>query len=244
MAKKSLAAILVGCTFLSLVMGGCAQQNDVAEVAPSPTEVFSSTPSVQPTNTTAPTVTHTPTATNTPTPTNAPTPTSTPTATPTLTLTPTLTPISEELVDEIMTAYKRMVLIQLNAELLSETAAQVNAGELSGLEEAGAIIVLSQLIQAVEDSLSGYVPPKALDNHWDDVVSVHEQTKDVMRRWVLDEEILSGQVVDEMEPVLSLAANALAGSDQELADEFGFDPALLTEQRQEVLDFVDELFEQ
>lgn len=234
---------------LMLVLGGCSAPEPTPKPAESPRSA--NTPTPESTHTPRPTFTNTPKPTSsetsepteTATLTSTPTETPTPTASATWTLTPTPTPIPEELRKDILNAYRTMVVIHVNSELLGETADRVQSGELSGIEEAMIILVLSGLIQAVENALPEFVPPEALSVYWANVVAVHEQTQDVMRRW-LTQEILSPQVVGEMESVLALAENTLAAAEAGLAQGFGFDSILLTEQRQEVLRFVDELLGQ
>jgi len=241
---------LLSVTFaLMLVLGGCSASEPSPKTAESPRSA--NTPTPESANTPRPTFTNTPepTSTDTPEPTETATLTSTPTETPTptasatWTLTPTATPIPEELARNTLNEYRTMVVIQVNSELLSETADRVQSGELSGIEQAMIILVLSTLIQEVETALPVLVTTEALSVYWRDVVAVHEQTKDIMRRWVT-QEILSPRVVGEMESVLTLAEETLAAAEAGLAQDFGFGPILLAEQREEVLGYVDDLFEQ
>ena len=71
-----------------------------------------------------------------------------------------------------------MILIQINAEMLNGTA---------GPDQAVMITVLGALIESIEDVLPGHSPADALRGYWEDILSSHEQTKDVMRRWVAQE---------------------------------------------------------
>lgn len=249
MTRTRITLITLACALLAFSLAGCGQQPAASDATVVKAESTSATSTDVPTSTVMPTITRPATATatreptQTQTPSSTPTETPTPTATATSTLTPTLAQIPEDLAEDILSAYKIMLLTQVNSELLTETAIRVQSGELSGIEEAGAIIALGALIKAVDDVLPEYVPPEALAGYWTDVVSVHEQTKDVMRRWV-SQEILSSQVVDEMQSVLAFAEEALTTAEAALAENFGFDPVLLAEQRQEVIRMVGEVYEQ
>jgi len=217
----------------SLLLAGCGPGPESAGAAVAPAGATASPEPEGPRPATA-----TPTAAATAT--RTPTPSLTPTATPTAT--PTPTPLPEELVEAILGAYRRMVLIEANAELLAETAARIKAGELTGLEQVDVLLGLAALIEAIQASLAGYRPPAALRDVWDDMTAVHEQTIDIMWRWVV-EEISSAEVLAELEPALALAAGSLAQAEEALATTYGLDAALLAEQRREALEVVGGYFE-
>jgi hypothetical protein len=231
-----LVLVLAACLGSLLPLAGCGRGPESAGAAVAPADaagVIGATPSPEPTGPPRPTATATATPAPTRTPTRTPTPSPTPTATP--------TPLPEELVAEILGAYRRMALIEVNAELLAETAARIKAGELTGREQADVLLGLAGLIEAIQESLAGYRPPAALRDAWDEMTAVHEQTIDIMWRWVV-EEISSAEVIAELEPVLALAAGSLARAEEALAATYGLDAALLAEQRREALEVAEGYF--
>lgn len=219
---------------LAIICAGCA--------TPEPTPTRAPGPQLTPTLKATEAPTSTPWATGTPSPTDTPAPTNTPRPTHTPTQTSTPTPIADELAEDILSTYRALLIVQLNAELLHETATRVQSGELGGLDQLAPMIALGALIQAIEEAVPQITAPQQLADSWDSAVAVHERTKGVMRRWV-NEEILSPEVVAEMDSVLVDIGTIASSTDDVLASEFGYDADLLAKWRQEVLEAVPELFE-
>ncbi len=130
-----------------------------------------------------------------------------------------------------------IVMVQVDAEYLNETAQKVKSKELRGFQEAVVIMILVNLVDAVEKNIPNITPPDILKSYWKDTRSVHEQAKDILSRW-LGKKIMSGDVLLEMEPVLKQMAQVAGDAEEALARKYGFDPSLLSAQRQEVLDLV------
>ena len=201
----------------------------VTLAACSPAAATPSQPITLPTN--VPTQTPVP-ASPTPTPPPTDTPTPPPTATPQPT--PTATPLSDELRTEVINAYKIMLLIQIDANLINETAARVNSGELTGFDSLGALIAVAALVSVVDKAIPETEVPSLLQPFWDQVLPVHDQCKDIVARW-FNKEITSTDVLAEMEPLLAAIDTILDETDQTLATEYGFDPQELQDQRDEAI---------
>jgi len=158
---------------------------------------------------------------------------------PTATLEPTDTPepteIPEELEEQVTQLYGVVVLIQADAVLLNEAAERTAAGDLAGAEQFGLLIGLGAVVQAVDETIPEIDPPGPLAGAWEDAVAVHEQTKDIFGRW-LDEEIVSTQVVEEMEPVLEEAERVSLAVEGIMAGAYGADAGELAENRHEAID--------
>ncbi len=154
----------------------------------------------------------------------------------------TPTPLPDELVNQILQTYRALVLIQVNAELLDETASRVQSGELVDSEETDVILALAGLIQGVEEALPQITPPDVLIPAWQDAVGVHEETRGIVRRW-RDQEISSLQVIDDMAPVVTEIGAVVRSVEAALASEYNLDLELLAEQRQEIIARVPEIFE-
>jgi hypothetical protein len=163
MQRRSLLA--VSAIALVLATSSCAG------VAPEP----ASTP--QPKSTPEPTDNPLSTESPVPTDTSVPTETPMPTATPVATSTPTARPLPEALKEQILATWKPLVLIQVNVEMLAETARRVQAGELEGFESLGTILALAAMIKAADENLPQLEPMPELRETWDRMLAVHERSK-------------------------------------------------------------------
>ena len=88
------------------------------------------------------------------------TPTALPIATqsPTPTFTPTATVIPEALKEEILQAYKVLLFIQIDANLLNETMTRVQSSKSGGFNSLGALIATAASVQAVDESIADTFP--------------------------------------------------------------------------------------
>lgn len=190
------------------------------------TPIPSTNTPVPPTETSEPTAinTATPTATNTP----------TPTATEPPTATPSPTAFPEELKTRILNTYGATVMIQLNAEGTYEIADGLASGELASLEAGLMRLTVVLLVDQVENLIPVLDPPDPLIDPWEDALEVHEQTKDILRRW-FNEEIDSEQVVTEMPPILDAAEKAARDAEEAIDRAYDLPAEGLTAMRQEVL---------
>ena len=172
-----------------------------------------------------------------------PTFTTAPTATqsPSPTFTPTSTPIPPELSEAARQTYLAMLFIQIDAELIKEAAVRTQSGELSGVDQFGALLAIAALMEGVDQSLPDISPPESLQEYWSEITEIHEQTKGIMRDW-FNEEINSSDVVEEISPLLSSLEQQLSRVENSLADEFNFDVNEITQAREEILESVPEIF--
>jgi hypothetical protein len=167
------------------------------------------------------------------TPTTALTDTPSPSATP--------TPLPDDMREAIMQTYKGMLLVQLNANFLKETASKVNKGELGGFESLGAVIAVAALISGTQQAFEVIQPPEILTTDWQQAQKVHEATKDILIRW-LDKDIDSGDVLNEIAGPLNEIEAALSSADHELSIRYGIDEAELRSERAAVMTSVGEIF--
>jgi hypothetical protein len=226
MQRRSLLA--VSAIALVLATSSCAG------VAPEP----ASTP--QPKSTPEPTDNPLSTESPVPTDTSVPTETPMPTATPVATSTPTARPLPEALKEQILATWKPLVLIQVNVEMLAETARRVQAGELEGFESLGTILALAAMIKAADENLPQLEPMPELRETWDRMLAVHERSKGILADWY-NEEVDSGQVIRRTEPLLAEAESALSSAERTLAREYGLPTEELKAVRQELLQEMREL---
>ncbi len=182
-------------------------------------------------NTPIPLSTFTPLPTSTSQPTN--------TATPVATVTPTAIP--DALKNSILQAYKLLILIQIDTNLLQETATRVNTGELSGFQSLGAVIALAALVNAVDQAIPEIQAPEQIKPQWDEAIVVHNQTKDILARW-FNKDIDSSAVLDEVKPLITGIENTLSSVDNTLSKMYGFDPNELQKVRDDAIASVNEIW--
>jgi hypothetical protein len=185
-------------------------------------------PTMTPTNTQV-----APTATNTLTP----APTSTPTPTPTL----TLIPISSDEKELIIQAYKVMLFIQIDSNMLDQTATKIKAGELTGLNSFVALITLAAMVNAVDEAIPQTKVPDIISPFWEQALPVQSATKDLVSRWV-NKEIDSTVVLEEVAPLLEKIEKTMVNLDQELEFNYGFDAQEMKKARQDAIDSMNEIF--
>jgi hypothetical protein len=180
-----------------------------------------------------------------------PIPTATATSTPTATFTPTVTPkpsststptaLPEALKNEILQAYKILLFIEVDTNMLSETASRVKSGEISGLDGFGTTLALAMLVEGVDQAIAETTPPEFLQKPWDRALEIHEQTKDILSRWFNDE-IDSSIVLDEIEDPLGEIEKIMSGVEEELASRYGIDPDEMREFREDTIESMNEIF--
>lgn len=188
----------------------------------------------QPTSTSRPTATSLPTDTSVPTDTAAPTDTPTPTPIPSPTPTTSPTALPEDLKEEILETWRPLLVAQMNAGMLLEAAAKVQAGELAGFESLGTLIAISAFVAAVDEALPAIEPMPELQGSWNEMLTVHERTKEILAAWYNDE-IDSAQVIEQAEPLVADAESALSSAERVLANEYGVPAEELSAVRQEAL---------
>ncbi|MFC1996971.1 hypothetical protein ACFLXI_05110 [Chloroflexota bacterium] len=153
-----------------------------------------------------------------------------------------MTPYPEALKNEIFQIYKILLFVQIDANLLKETASRVKSGELEGFESLGVIIAMSALIQALDELIAETTPPDILKSEWDQAIEIHRQTREILKRW-WDKEINSTNVLDEISAPLDEIETLMGDIDKELSNNFHFDPAELKQVRDDAIESINVIFE-
>ena len=174
-------------------------------------------------------------------------PTAEETATATEALLPTAEPATESALtaagaDPLLRAYRSMVAIQVNAALVGETVAQVQAGRIDPDEMPVAALALGALTQSVDEGLPGITPPAALAAQWDAAVALHEEVKALGARWLIGQMSVA-EVAAAMDPIQAELERLVAESDAAVASEYGVSAAELTEHRVRLVEAVGGVFE-
>lgn len=220
---------LLGLAVVFCLVLGCR-----GEPTPPPTPEPTAPPAATSTPTLAPTATTPPTATATPTP--IPTATWTPSPVATATSTPT----TAELDKEHASLYLLFVLIQGNAEALHEVARARAAGEIDSFQAGMLRLVIIQLIDTADKAIVKTTPPKGLDHAWELAVATHEDTKAIIKQW-FNQEIVSGQVAEELGPVLDRAEDAARSAEQWMVRAFDVTAVELRTMREDYLNDIREI---
>lgn len=155
--------------------------------------------------------------------------------------TPTLTSIPDEIREAILQAYKVLLFIQVNTNLLEETAAKVNAGELTGFDSFGALVAVMAFIKGVDDFIPQITPPDLIKSYWDQAVFIHKEIKGLGGRW-FEKEIDSTIVLEEIQPYLLQIDRIMTDLDNDLASHYGFEAKELQQIREEAIQSVNEVF--
>ena len=169
------------------------------------------------------------------------------TATATEALLPTAEPATESALtaagtDPLLRAYRSMVAIQVNAALVGETVAQVQAGRIDPDEMPVAALALGALTQSVDEGLPGITPPAELAAQWDAAVALHEEVKALGARWLIGQMSVA-EVAAAMDPIQAELERLVAEGDAAVASEYGVSAAELTEHRVRLVEAVGGVFE-
>lgn len=158
---------------------------------------------------------------------------------------PTATPdpVTEALADPLLRTYRVMVSMQVNATLLAETAALVEAGQLEEDDTAVAALALGALTQSVDEDAPQVTPPPELDGAWQSAVAAHETIKAAAGQWLLGPAD-AGSLSESLAPSLADLEAALVQADGAVATAYGVDAAELTEYRQRIATTVKRLYEE
>lgn len=223
MMKRILLSVFMFCILTACSSGGLFQ---------SPTN----TPTITPSPSATPTITPTSTSTYTPTPTNTPTETPTPTAT------PTITPLPAVVKKQIDSNYITLVFIQSGVELLEETAQRVNSGELEGFEAFGSILVVSVLLDTVDESTTKLKKLDELSEIWPASIDILREAEDILGRW-FNKEINSGDVLVEIAPLIEEIDTLLQDAEAILSEKFSVDQDELRQLREETIEDIRAIYD-
>ena len=155
-----------------------------------------------------------------------------PTVTSTPTRMPSPSPVPEGLRRRALETWEPLALIQMNAEILSETALRIDTGELTGFAASLLPVVLVDVINAVDQETLGVQPVPELEGHWEEMLVVQDRTKDILAGW-RDKEIDTVQVIAEAQPLVAEAERILTETERILSEKYGFPEEELTLGRQQ-----------
>ena len=174
------------------------------------------------------------------TPTITPTPTST--ATPEPTFTPTPLPLTEEEYNSLIQAYKILLFIQIDTNLLEEIATKVKNGELTGFDSLGALLGLAMVIDEVNNGILETTPLPIFMPYWEDALKVHEETKTVLGDW-FNKEINSTEVLEKTPSMNSKIEKIMVDLEKEISVINGLSIEELKKAREEAIQSIGEIFE-
>ncbi len=194
------------------------------------------------TNTEAPTAV--PSETNTPTLSPSPTFTLTPTITPTSTVTPTEThlALSNQEMEEFLYAYRLVVVVQLNTDLLYDTLDQTQKGELDGFQQWALLLVMGALYEAADEAFVEFDPPKFYDTWWNDIIQIQNSDREIAAAWA-NQEIFADDAIKKVTPLHEEIEKIVIEIENALSHKYHIDSVELAKQRQEIIDSTEELFE-
>jgi hypothetical protein len=150
--------------------------------------------------------------------------------------------VFEVIREQVLVTYQYMVLIQVTAVTLNEAAIKVQKGELDGLDAWALTMVLGIFIDAIDEAFAETEPPAQLAEAAETAQALNEQVKDVLARW-FNEEIDSGQVQVELEPVLPALEATAKGMEAVIARGYGIDATELASIREEAVADLQEITE-
>jgi hypothetical protein len=144
--------------------------------------------------------------------------------------------------DPLLRTYRSMVAIQVNAALVGETVAQVQAGRIDPEEMPVAALALGALTQSVDDGLPGITPPAALATQWTEAVALHEEVKALGARWLIGQ-LSVAEVNAAMGPIQLELERLVAEADAAVGAAYNVSAAELTEHRVRLVEAVGGVFE-
>ena len=166
--------------------------------------------------------------------------TSTPGSIPRPVATATSKPTS--VVEQGLQVFRTLLIIQANAEQLQVVARQtVERQGVENLEASSALMRLSASILGVDDLLLNVQPPEGTSLSWQVGNSVQQQMITVLQRWLKGEADAS-QVVETMDGIIEDISQEVSTVEAILVDELGYDRAGLEQERQGVLEVMQQMF--
>lgn len=170
-------------------------------------------------------------------PTMSPAPTHTTTPIPS----PTILPISTVEKEAILQSYKVLLFIQIDVNMLEQIATKVNSGELTGFDSFGSIFTLAALVKAVDEAIPQTTVPEIMKPNWDQAISIHDTSKDLIYKWVNDE-IISTDVLEKTPSLLKKIDKIMDNIEKELESSYGFDAQELNKTREDAIKSMDDIF--
>lgn len=163
-----------------------------------------------------------------------PTPPSSQTPPPSITeapLSPSPTAYSEEEIEMIRQAYRGMLFVQIENVLIREVVRGLQSGVYPAQEAYNAVLALSSLIAAVDESLTSSDPPEAFRAYWNEMLEVHANTQSSYNGWFIQD--LNGQeLLETVEDNILQAEGVLNEAEEQLSSVYDFDAQEITRMRQ------------
>lgn len=144
--------------------------------------------------------------------------------------------------DRLLRTYRSLVAIQMNAALVAEALAQVQAGRLDPEEMPVAALAMGALTQAVDEALPSVTPPGSMKTQWEQAVTRHEEIKDLGARWLLGQMEVA-EVSAAMGPIQADLERLLVEAEAAVAAQYGVSAAELTAHRVRLVAAIGGVFE-
>jgi hypothetical protein len=135
--------------------------------------------------------------------------------------------------DPLLRTYRVMVSMQVAGELLAETAARVQAGELDEEDVGVAALAFGALVQSMDEDVPAVTPPAELAAAWQRALTAHEAIKARAGEWLLGAQD-AGTLGAALAPSLVELEAALAQADTVVARTYGMEGPRLTEYREQI----------
>ena len=119
-------------------------------------------------------------------------------------------------------AYSMFLMIDACAVSFEEMATSIEAGDADPEQTFGAIIILSAMLEMVDERLAEGPPDDALQEAWDEALDIMPQLRAVTEEW-FGGEISAAEVSEEFEPVGEQINEMIALADEALVSELGVD---------------------
>lgn len=173
--------------------------------------------------------------------------TATPAPTPTETVvpaTPTPTPIALSATDreDVLTAFKTMVLAEGAAHIVHRSATMALAEADTNVFLAGSrMIGAAAVSKLLQDTIATVTPPLTLKPFWDEIVGASDEMRDLLKQWA-NQELKVSELEALMPPIEERAGAAVDNAQTTLVLLYAFDPAELDAIRQGMREREDTFF--
>lgn len=151
---------------------------------------------------------------------------------PTSTSTPKNTPISQEEKDKLIHIYKIMYIIDLNANMLKQTATTFKTNELSEPEAFAAVLFMGMIAQSIDEVIVEISVPDVFISFWNQVISSHYKTKDLLSKWY-NNKVSEIYITEQVKPTIISIEEALTGFEDIFSRVYGLDNENLIKTREE-----------
>ncbi len=144
--------------------------------------------------------------------------------------------------DPVLSTYRVMVSMQVNATFLADTAQATAAGAMEGDDIPVAALVYGTLTQSVDDQVAGVTAPPELGGAWAAALAAHQGVKQVAGQWLLGE-LTPAEMAGALAPLQTDLEAALVQADAAVAAAYHVQAASLTGYRARLTLALERLFE-